>query len=430
MKKFALIVLCMLACFGGLQAQDSNSVRKDIDALTSRSMFGRGYAYHGDSIAADYIVKRFQSMQLETKEQEYKFPVYAMEGPVSIILNGKVLKGWEDFVIAPFSPTMHASLPIVDLDYRILLDQPALDNFFAKNKKAKKSMLYVDLTRCQNADTLKTLQRLFGMLQRFKDSFRCKGFILGVDEMSAWTVGMGYHKCQYALIYVKKHLMDAKKNTIKISYTNEARQHHTRNVCAMIPGTEVPDSMVVLTAHYDHLGMMGEEVMFPGCHDNASGTASVLDLANYFRLHPLKYTVEIVVFSAEEAGLLGSTYFVSHPLFDLKKVKMVVNLDLMCGGDDGIMVVNAKDSLTNGFYNSLVQLNADSHWVKEVKARDNAANSDHFPFTEKGVPAIFIYTLGGRTGGYHNPYDTSAGASLTAYQGIAHLVIEALEQLR
>ena len=111
-------------------------------------------------------------------------------------------------------------------------------------------------------------------------------------------------------------------------------------------------------------------------------------------------------------------------------VKMVVNLDLMCGGDDGIMVVNAKDSLTNGFYNALVQLNEASHWVKEVKARDNAANSDHFPFTEKGVPAVFIYTLGGRIGGYHNPYDTPAGASLTAYQGVAHLVIEALEQLR
>ena len=430
MKRILLIGFCILACLGGMRAQDSNSVRKDIDALTSKSMFGRGYAYHGDSIAADFLLKRFQSMQLETMEQEYKFPVYAMEGPVSVVLNGKELRGWEDFVIAPFSPTVHATLPIIPLDYRTLLDQKALDDFFAKNKKAKKSMLYVDITRCHDADTVKTLRRLFGMLQRFKNSFQCKGFVVGVDEMSAWTVGMGYHKSQYASIYVKKELMGAKKNTMKISYTNEARQHHARNVCALIPGTGPSDSMVVLTAHYDHLGMMGDEVMFPGCHDNASGTAAVLDLANYFRQHPLKYTVAIVVFSAEEAGLLGSTYFVSHPLFDLRKVKMAVNLDLMCGGDDGIMVVNAKDSLTNGFYNSLVKLNDASHWVKEVKARDNAANSDHFPFTEKGVPAIFIYTLGGRTGGYHNPYDTSAGASLTAYEGIAHLVIDALEQLR
>lgn len=430
MRKIVLASLLLVGIAQGALAQDSTFARLHLNVLCSPTMYGRGYAYHGDSLAANYLVQYLEAMLLKPKEQEYSFPVYAMEGPVSMVLNGKPLTGWEDFVIAPFSPTMHASLPIIHLDYRTLLDQSALDQFFATHKKAKKSMLYVDITQCQNADTIKILQRLFGMLQRFKNSFQCQGFLVGVDEMSAWTVGMGYHKSQYASIYVKKGLMNAEKNKIKISYTNEARQHHARNIMTLIPGTEKPDSLVVLTAHYDHLGMMGEEVMFPGCHDNASGTAAVLDLANYFRQHPLKYTVAIVFFSAEEAGLLGSTYFVSHPLIDLQKVKMVVNLDLMCGGDDGIMVVNAKDSLTNGFYNALVQLNEASHWVKEVKARDNAANSDHFPFTEKGVPAVFIYTLGGRIGGYHNPYDTPAGASLTAYQGVAHLVIEALEQLR
>ncbi|MCR4965970.1 MAG: M28 family peptidase [Bacteroidales bacterium] len=429
MKKLTFLIVSLLL-YCGLQAQDSNSVRKDLDVLTSKNMYGRGYAYHGDSLAADYIVSRFQKMGLETQEQEYGFPVHAMEGSVSFILNGKQLRGWDDFVVAPFSPTMHATLSVINLDYRTLLDQTALDIFFATHKNAKKSMLYVDLTKCHDADTIKTLQRLFGMLQRFKDAFQCKGFILGVDEMSAWTVGMGYHKSQYALIYVKKELMSAKKNKVKISYNNDVRMHHTRNVVAFIPGKEEPDSMVLLTAHYDHVGMMGDDVMFPGCHDNASGTSAVIELANYFRQHPLKYTVAVVVFSGEEAGLLGSTYFVAHPIFDLQTIKMVVNLDLMCGGDDGIMMVNAKGPQTKDFYDSMVQLNNKSHWVKEIKARDNAANSDHFPFTERGVPAVFIYTLGGGYGGYHNPFDTSAGCSLSEFSNIAHLVIDALEHLR
>ncbi len=432
MKRTALIGFFLLAFWPALRAQDSNFVRQQINQLTSRAMYGRGYAYHGDSIAAAYLIEQLAQNNLQPLEanylQPYSFPVHAMEGPVSVKVNGTALRGWEDYVIAPFSPSARGTFLLYPMDYRILLDQQRQELFFQQNKKAKDGLIYIDITQCTDEDTLRILNRLFNMLNRFKKAFPCRGFVVGVDEMSPWTVGLGYQPSEYLLLYMKRHIVSDKRNKLYLSYNNEIRMHHTQNICAMIPGHSIPDSMVVLTAHYDHIGMMGDDVMFPGCHDNASGTAAALDIARHFQAHPLPYTFVLLIFSAEEAGLLGSTYFVSHPLIDLGKIKMVVNLDLLCGGDDGIMVVNAKSFQTQPFYDSLMQENERRQWVKEVKARDNAANSDHFPFTEKGVPAIFIYTLGGRYGGYHNPYDTAERASLSAYPGIANLIINTLEE--
>ncbi|MBR4135569.1 MAG: M28 family peptidase [Bacteroidales bacterium] len=428
MKK-SLLIGCLLLLACGLSAQDSSRVRNHMETLTSRAMYGRGYAYHGDSLAANYILQVLRNLNLNPQEQTYSFRVHAMEGPVVVELNGRKLTGWEDYVIGPYSPSTHANMQIIPLDYRTLLDQTALNNFFATHKKSKNALLYVDKTLCTNTDTLKILDKLFGSLHFFNNAFPCNGFLVGVDEMSAWTVGLGVGNSQYVLMYIKRDLMSGQKNKMKVSFNNDVRMHHTRNICAVIPGTGHTDSLIVLTAHYDHVGMMGEEVMFPGCHDNASGTSAVLDLANYFCQHPLKDDVAVVFFSGEEAGLRGSIYFTKHPLFDLEKVKLLVNLDMLTGGDEGIMMVNAKDSMTHWFYNSLVQHNETNHWVKEVKARDNAANSDHFPFTEKGVPAVFVYTLG-KYGGYHDPYDTAERATLFAYSGIARLLIQAMEEIR
>ena len=125
--------------------------------------------------------------------------------------------------------------------------------------------------------------------------------------------------------------------------------------------------------------------------------------------------------------LMGSSFFVRDSLFDFSKVKLMLNLDLLCGGDDGFMVVNSQAENTKGFYDSLVKMNAKKRKVKEIKSRPNAANSDHYPFAKKGMPAVFVYTLGGQTGGYHQPDDTPENASLTQYHNIVSLLIKGVE---
>ena len=134
------------------------------------------------------------------------------------------------------------------------------------------------------------------------------------------------------------------------SFSNEAIIHTTQNVCAYIRGTEVADSFIVLCAHYDHLGSIGNKTYYPGAHDNASGVAALIDIANYFSKKPHKYSIAFLFFCGEEAGLIGSGYFVKHPLIPLDKIKALINIDMFCGGNEGIMIVNAKSDETQPIY--------------------------------------------------------------------------------
>jgi Zn-dependent M28 family amino/carboxypeptidase len=197
----------------------------------------------------------------------------------------------------------------------------------------------------------------------------------------------------------------------------------TRNVVGLVEGTTVKDSFLVVCAHYDHLGAMGKPVFFPGANDNASGTSLLMEMAYEISRKPLKYSVVFIAFSGEEAGLKGSFFFTEHPLVPLSRIKFVMNLDLMGFGETGATVVNA--TLHPEIFERLKSLNASRNYLPELKARGKAANSDHFPFSERGVPAFFMYSLGG-PGHYHDVFDTPETLSLAKMKGMYGLILDFL----
>lgn len=201
--------------------------------------------------------------------------------------------------------------------------------------------------------------------------------------------------------------------------------YRSQNVCGYIPGET--DSMIVFTAHYEHLGMHGDTIFY-GAHDNASGTAAVMDLARMLSQQRGRYSYVFLFFGGEESGLIGSRHFSNHPLIDMGKVKLAVNIDLFCGGDDGLMVVNANAPETKIFVDLLEKINDNSHYAAKIGRRDNAANSDHW-FLSQQCPAIFIYTLGGPFGGYHSPTDTCEGCGLGNYSRYMTLIKSLIEHL-
>ncbi len=201
--------------------------------------------------------------------------------------------------------------------------------------------------------------------------------------------------------------------------------YRSQNVCGYIPGET--DTMIVFTAHYEHLGMNGDTVFY-GAHDNASGTAAVMDIVRMTNLQRGHYTYVFLFFGGEESGLVGSRWFAEHPLIPLSKVKLLVNIDLFCGGDDGLMVVNANSRETSAYVNLLQRINDLQSLTPKIGRRDNAANSDHYWFTSE-CPAIFIYTLGGPFGGYHSSTDTCEGCGLGNYHRHMTLLRAFLEQL-
>ncbi|MBU3677932.1 MAG: M28 family peptidase, partial [Chitinophagaceae bacterium] len=198
-------------------------------------------------------------------------------------------------------------------------------------------------------------------------------------------------------IWIFDSLID-NAQSINIDYQNDFHEKYgCSNVCGYIPGKN-PDSFIVFSAHFDHLGMMGPDARFAGASDNASGTAFVLELMRYYQKHQPEYNTAFIFFSGEEAGLLGSNYFVQHPLLPLNRIKHLVNIDIMGNAEKGITVVNANIWPTR--FEQLQQANKKI----TVNPRGASNNSDHAPFSKQGVPAFFIYSNGG-PGFYHDVFD-------------------------
>lgn len=116
-----------------------------------------------------------------------------------------------------------------------------------------------------------------------------------------------------------------------------AKDLRLRNVMAFIPGTDpkLRDQFVVLSSHYDHLGVTAHPVMeagkldsiYNGARDNASGTAAVIDAARYFGKHPARRSIAFICYTAEEEGLIGSMYYADHPVLPLNKIVYNLNID-------------------------------------------------------------------------------------------------------
>ena len=152
----------------------------------------------------------------------------------------------------------------------------------------------------------------------------------------------------------------------------------------------------------------------------------MLCLAEEIKQHPLKENVLFIAFAGEEAGLKGSEWCVADRPIDFAKIKLLINLDLNGTGDDGITVVNATEQ--KKAFDVLTAINEKTHRLAQVKSRGPACNSDHCPFSKKGVPAIFIYTLGGITA-YHDVFDKPETLPLTDFDDLYRTLIDLLKAL-
>ncbi len=435
MKKIILglfLIISSLAVF----SQDSSLTREFINHLSSPEMYGRGYSYNGDSIAADYIKNQFVLMGVQPLDHDYYqfygFKAFSMEGPVSFTISGRKLSPFKDYRIAPFSKTMNKSVRIIHADPKILIYPEKIKKFNQKyGKELSGSMIYIDISQLnpKDKDFKKAYQTELGRLNINNPFEGSLGIIIGVKELPCWALSNTDFQRNYAIIFVSSGIIGKKDKSAAISFDNNFGLHKTQNVCGFVKGKQQPDSFIVYTAHYDHLGTMGDSVIFFGAHDNASGTATVLNLANYYQNHPCNYSIAFLLLSGEETGLRGSSHFAKNPLIPLEKIKLLINLDMMGGGDAGIMVVNGQDSLTKPFVDKMIEINNHNQYIDTIKTRPNSANSDHFPFSEKGVPALFIFAMGGKTGNYHHWSDTSVNCSLSKWEEIFWLIVSSTEAI-
>jgi len=356
-------------------AQDIVFARKMLDTLTSSYFWGRGYTNNGLTKATAFLTAQFSEYGLKPMDgkaflQEFSYPVNTYPGKMDVSINGVQLVPGKDFEVTP--------------DSRGVTGEGKL---FQKD-----SVQFID-----------PKNRIIVVL---------------VDKLT-WSAETKV--LDYTVIELDKKLQKSKPSSIKVDIENKfVDDFKTGNICGVVKGTIKPDSVIVFTAHYDHLGGMGSATYFPGANDNASGVVQVLTMAKYYAAHPQPYSMAFILFSGEEAGLLGSKYFSENPLIPLKNIRFLVNLDLEGTGDEGITVVNA--TVYPGEFSMLKQINEKNNFLVKVNSRGKAANSDHYFFTEKGVPAFYMYTLGGIKA-YHDIYDISATLPLNAYENLFKLLV-------
>ena len=406
-----------------------------MDTLASPSMHGRGYVNKGDSIAGDYIKKEFEKFGLKPIGNEFyqrfHFPVNTFPGEISIEWREQISSGKNIAHPSPLPPKTFKGIP--GQNYLVSSQSKSIKKYFKAILIDSSSLLLFPLMKIRKSDFLIINERGINgkneldYLKKIKSKFYKRKIVIEVVKKLTWESSQ---KASYPIIF--QVLEDSIYRPLRISGNIKIQNkfipnYQSKNILGYIKGTQYPDSFIVFSAHYDHLGQMGKDVYFPGANDNASGCAMLLNLAKYYSRHPPKYSVAFMAFGGEEVGLLGSKYYVEHPLFPLKQIKFLVNMDIMGTGDEGIKVVNATEHKKE--FDELVKINSEKNLLPSVQPRGKTQNSDHYFFSEAGVKTFFIYTLGGIKA-YHDIYDRSETLPLTKFEEVFILLTEFTEQLQ
>jgi hypothetical protein len=409
-----ILIISVVILWGlQLQAQDEAYARKMLHKLTSRSMKGRGYVGQGDKKAADFIAGQLEKDGLlsftDGYFQHYELPMNTFPGKVEVKVDGKKLKPGYDFVVSSAMPSVKGAFELV----------------FAPETVNNDSTLSVYL-KDHNFDSV--ILVVHGNFKKYYGlSVPCTGvigFVQLIDKQPWWHVSDGYRQASTYWIKSTPEYFPQGAKTVTLDIETEFYDAYpTQNVIAYVKGKTSPDRFIAFTAHYDHLGMMGK-ACFPGANDNGSGTSMLLDLAAYYSKpenQPEK-SIVFMFFSGEEAGLKGSGYYVSHPLFPLEEIDFLINLDMVGTGSEGITVVNTK--AYRDVLETLTVLNDEYNYVPEIKPRGEACNSDHCHFYQAGVKSVFIYTRGQEHTAYHSVYDTDKKFPFTVYDGLFRLLTQ------
>lgn len=422
MHKCLFLVVAFFALSLGFS--QTEEVRRITKALCEPEFGGRGYVNNGDKLAAEFIANEFEKIGLtkcgSNYFQQFEFPVNTFPGEAQFSYGNKKLVLGEDVLVDPASAGFYGELAPKYFSAQQLLDEEYLMTEIQEiiaNKKYNAAV--IDLTT-EDKDTLMLLRKFKYELAQF--------FPVIELTSSKFTWSVSQKQIKNLVLQMKPNAFQfGQKVTVNLK-AQFIERHQTQNVIGFLPAINKSKNTIVFTAHYDHLGMLGSDVYFPGANDNASGTAMIISMAQYYAKNPPKnFNVLFIAFAGEEAGLLGSKYFVENPLIDLKRISFLINLDIMGSGEEGITVVNG--SVFKDQFNQLVAINEKHQLLKTIKERGYAANSDHYWFTDAGVPAIFIYTMGPNKN-YHDVFDTYENLSFAETIDITTLLIKFVDVLK
>jgi len=240
---------------------------------------------------------------------------------------------------------------------------------------------------------------------------------------------------EYVINQFKKYdiapLLDEYTQPFSFEGRRDKKTYEGANVLGVIKGTEHAEKYIVISAHYDHVGVRNGEV-YNGADDDASGTSAIIAMAEYFKTNPPKHSVVIAAFDAEEMGLQGASHFVKANTLPREQIAMNVNLDMVGRNDNNELYV-----VGTNLYTQLQPAIEGLELPEEFKLsvghdgldgkQSWVLSSDHGPFHREKIPFLYFGVEDHKD--YHKPTDDFEFIQPEFYAKAVTAVIAVFEKL-
>lgn len=453
MRRLSVIIPLLLIFALGCLAQQPDRIQQDVRYLASDALEGRLTGTKGATAAARYVAEQFSKVGLKPlilkangTDNRYlqRFPYVA---GVSVGKNNSLVLGKEklavgtDWLPLGFSSSAKVEGGLVFVGYGITASELNHNDYAGVNATGKIAIAFQgtpdgdnphgQFARFEGVRWKAVAARNAGVKAliviarepNFKDDRLTK---LAYDN-SAGDAGLlvivisraaAERLLQGSDLSVSQleQLKNSRALVGEISLTTDIVRNETAayNVAGVLEGSDpvLKNEVIVIGAHYDHLGRGGEgsgslaprsgEIHY-GADDNASGTAGVLELARLFtaqRPRP-KRTIVFMAFGGEEEGLLGSNYYVNHPLLPLANTVAMINMDMIGRMKDKRLAIGGVGTAKE--WRERVAADTETTFQLTL-TEDGYGPSDHSSFYSKQIPVLFFWT--GTHNDYHKPSDT------------------------
>ena len=453
-----LLLLLTAACHRAPRIEQpeitTGELHEEIAFLASDSLKGRYPGTAGCRTAAAYIRDHFKAAGLTLLGQEglepFRVTVSIRPGTDNLLVIGKdTLRAGEDY--RPMSFTANASLtaPVVFAGYGFDIDEDSLQWNDYKGIDVKGKWVLVlrgdpepdkpdspfaaysnDRDKAMTAADHGAAGILFASGKEFSPQDALDKLKKNVKPVTIAALQVTRRTADRLLQGTGKKIVELEwqlnkdrrpgsftlTGTVTAHSSVEEEKVQTANVVALLEGRDpqLQNEYIVIGAHCDHLGMGGPNTssrrpdtvaVHYGADDNASGVATVMELAEKMAAHrnELKRSVVFVCFSAEEMGLLGSKHFVNDTLIDLSKVIAMINVD-MVGRLKADSTLEIGGTGTSDISDSLLKVTPGAERFRLALSPEGYGPSDHASFYGKEIPVFFFST--GAHLDYHTPFDT------------------------
>ena len=426
MKKHLLFILF---CVGQLAfAQDCSKVDKkavkrlknDIYTLASDQMEGRNPGTSGEIKARNYLRKRMLEIKLESKGTEgfvqvfsYFEKVKQKPNKTKLSINNKALKLTHQFYATEFSSNgVIDDVPVISVGFGIHLPQEGYSDYQNLDLDIQGYVALMDIELPDHP--LEKPPSIESRISEARDR-GAEGVLLFSSQKDKSAPRNSYQNIKslgLPVLYLKQSSFGEVPQIFVENTSFSVIQYETPTLAHNIIGfiDNKADLTVAITAHYDHLGFgsfgskyKGQKKVHNGADDNASGTAALLEMANFFQNNKKqeKYNFLFIAFSAEEKGLLGSKYFVKNPTLALDEINYVLNMDMVGRMEEDMPLTIEGLGSSLIWENTLKEIDCDAFPLTLKKREDGP--SDHAPFYKAGIPALHFWT--GKHDDYHLPSD-------------------------